>query len=165
MLMLSRLRLPVTREEPPRPLEEIHFMEYLDASPVTSSQIRLWTDQDPVLAKVKGWVLTGWPEKPPEEMLRAYFHRRREFSVEDGCLLWRSRVVVPAKGEDKLHPCYIKLTREFLAYVGAMFGGRELTRIWNCVSSHVKHVNSIKNLHLLYHYIRGLAQAMVESTY
>ena len=86
---VSRLPLPATREEPPRPAEVIHLMEYLDASPVTSSQIRLWTDQDPVLAKVKGWVLTGWPEKPSEEeKLRAYFHRKREFSVEDGCLLW-----------------------------------------------------------------------------
>ena len=99
---VSRLPLPLTREEPPRPPEVVHLMEYLDASPVTSSQIRLWTDQDPVLAKIKEWVLTGWPEKPPEEELRAYFHRKREFSVEDGCLLWGSRVVVPEKGRRRV---------------------------------------------------------------
>ena len=92
---ISRLPLPLTREEPLRPPEVM--MEYLDASPVTSSHIRRWTDQDPVIAKVKEWVLTGWPEKLQEKELRAYFHRKREFSLEDGCLLWGSRVVVPEK--------------------------------------------------------------------
>ena len=62
---VSRLPLPVTRVEPPKPAEVVHLMEYLDTSPVTSSQIRLWTDQDPVLAKVKGWILTGWPKNSP----------------------------------------------------------------------------------------------------
>ena len=81
---VSRLPLPVTREEPPR---VTHLMEYLDVSPLTSSQICLWTDQDAELAKVKGWVLTGWPEKPLEEKLHAYFHRKCDFSVEYGCLL------------------------------------------------------------------------------
>ena len=78
-------------------------MEYLDTSPVTSAQIRKWTNKDTVLAKVKQWVLSGWPEKPPDdEQLRPFTHRRCELSVEDGCLLWGSRVVVPEKGREKV---------------------------------------------------------------
>ena len=73
--------------------------------------VRLWTDQDPVIAKVKEWVLIGWPEKLQKEELCAYFHRKHEFNLEDGCLLWGSRVVVP---ERELYPCYIKLTQAFL---------------------------------------------------
>ena len=154
---VSRLPLPMTREEPPRPAEVVHLMEYLDASPVTSSQIRLWTDQDPILVKVKGWVLSGWPEKPPEEeKLRAYFHRKREFIVEDGCLLWGSRVVVPEKGRRRvvsmLHQAHPGISRMKSL---AMFGGRELMEIWSCVSSLAKHAKLIKNPHQLYHYIHG----------
>ena len=100
---VSRLPLPVTRAEPPKPAEVVHLMEYLDTSPVTSLQIRLWTDQDPVLAKVKGWILTGWPENSPDDKkLRAYVNRKRELSVEDGCLLWGSRVVVLEKGRKRV---------------------------------------------------------------
>ena len=100
---VSRLPLPVTREEPPKPAEVIHLMEVMDASPLTSSQIRVWTEQDPILAKVKNFVLTGWPDnKPNEEQLRPYSNQRRELSIEQGCLLWGSRVVVPEKGRKRV---------------------------------------------------------------
>ena len=113
---VSRLPLPVTRTEPPKPAEVVHLMEYLDTSPVTSSQIRLWTDQDPVLAKIKSWILSGWPENPPiEEDVRPFLHRQRELSVEDGILLWGSRVVVPQKGKKQvltmLHQAHPGITR------------------------------------------------------
>ena len=113
---VSRLPLPVTRAEPPKPAEVVHLMEYLDTSPVTSSQIRLWTNQDPILAKVKEWILTGWPENSPsDEKLRAYVNRKSELSVEDGCLLWGSRVVVPEKGRKRviamLHQAHPGITR------------------------------------------------------
>ena len=56
-----------------------------------------------MLAKVKGWILTGWPENSPDdEKLRAYVNRKHELSVEDGCLLWGSRVVVPEKGRKRV---------------------------------------------------------------
>jgi hypothetical protein len=76
-------------------------MEYLDSSPITSSQIRVLTDQDPTLSKVKVWILSGWPCKPPEaEEFRPYFHRKSELSVDEGCVLWGNRVVVPKRGTD-----------------------------------------------------------------
>jgi len=34
----SRLPLPVSQKEPPKPPEVIHLMEYLDMSPVSSAQ-------------------------------------------------------------------------------------------------------------------------------
>ena len=53
-----------------------------------------------MLAKVKQWVL---PENPPrDENVRPYIHRKRELSVEDGCLLWGSRVVVLEKGRGRV---------------------------------------------------------------
>ena len=100
---VSRLPLPETRTEPPKPAEVVYLMEYLDTSPVTSSQIRRWTEKDSVLAKIKHWMLSGWPKETPEdETLRPFFHRKCELSMENGCLLWGSRVVVPEKGKEKV---------------------------------------------------------------
>ena len=79
-------------------------MEYLDSSPVSSAQIRTWTDQDPLLSKVKRWILSGWPDPTPseEEELKPFSRRRYELSVEDGCVLWGSRVIVPQKGRPRV---------------------------------------------------------------
>ena len=93
--------LPITRNEPPKPADVVHLMEYLDSSSITSSQIRVLTDQDPTLSKVKVWILLGSPHDPPEaEEFRPYFNRKSELSVEDGCVLWGNRVVVPEKRRD-----------------------------------------------------------------
>ena len=73
-------------------------MEFLDSTLVTSTQIGEWTCRDPVLAKVKDWILTGWPaECPEQEETRPYWRRRYERSLEQNCVLWGSRVVVPPK--------------------------------------------------------------------
>ena len=56
---LSRHPAPGSKE-PPKPAEVMHLMEYLDSSPVSSAQIRTWTDQDPLMSKVKRWILSGW---------------------------------------------------------------------------------------------------------
>ena len=100
---LSRLPLPITRTEPPKPADVVHLMEYLDSSPITSSHIRQLTDHDSTLSKVKALTQAGWPNDPPDvEGIRPYFHRSRELSVEDGCVVWGNRVVVPEKGRDKV---------------------------------------------------------------
>ena len=86
---LSRLPAPGSKKEPPRPPEAVHLMEYLDSLPVSSAQIRTWTDQDPLLLKVKRWILSGWPDPTPneEEELKPFSRRRYELSVEGGCIL------------------------------------------------------------------------------
>ena len=92
-------------------------MEHLNASPVTSDKIRVWTDHDPVLAKVKVWVQTGWPDDrtTTDQDFRPYRRRQNELSVEDGCVLWGSRVVVPTKGRERvmeiLHDAHLGIAR------------------------------------------------------
>ena len=58
---MSRLPIGSTPPEARIPSEVIHLMEHLDASPTTSAQIRRWTNHDPVLSKVREWILTDWP--------------------------------------------------------------------------------------------------------
>ena len=71
---LSRLPLPTTLREVPISAEVVHLMEHLDPSPVTSSQIRTWMENDPLLSRVKGWVQSGWPdqERGETEELQPY---------------------------------------------------------------------------------------------
>jgi hypothetical protein len=49
---LSRLPFPETLEETPIPGDTIKLMELLEAIPLHSGQIRVWTRRDPVLSKV-----------------------------------------------------------------------------------------------------------------
>ena len=43
----------------------------------------------------------GWPDEIPES-LRPYWRRRLELTIEDDCLLWGTRVMVPLKLREKL---------------------------------------------------------------
>ena len=101
-------------------------MQHLNSTPVSTSNIRIWTEQDPILAKVKRWVLSGWPTQPADEReeLRPYRQRRYELSVEEGCVLWGNRVVVPPKGRDKVlsmlheaHPGIVRMKGFARGYV------------------------------------------------
>ena len=59
---LSRLPLPDTIKVTPLPGEMVMLLNYLESIPVQADDICKWTDEDPVLSKVKEWVLTGWPD-------------------------------------------------------------------------------------------------------
>ena len=60
--------------------------------------IREATQKDPILSRVVYFLLHGWPEEGslPEE-LRFYFTKQDEFTVEEGCLLRGTRVVIPTR--------------------------------------------------------------------
>lgn len=94
---LSRLPLPEHPTSVPLPAETIFLMEFLKSSPVTASHIRAWTRKDPLLARVLKYVKEGWPDVSAEE-LQPFTARRLELSVQDDCLLWGNRVVVPPPG-------------------------------------------------------------------
>ena len=69
----------------------------LDDSPVTSGDIRNWTQRDPVLSRVQRYMLNGWPES---DKTTQQFHRvRQELSIHEGCVMCGARVVVPTPGQ------------------------------------------------------------------
>ena len=100
---LSRLPLQTTHSEVPQPPELVHLVEYLDSTPLSCTQIRTWTDHDPILSRVRRWVQEGWPaqDRRNQEDLQPYVRRRDELSTEGGCVLWGSRVVMPEKGRKR----------------------------------------------------------------
>ncbi|XP_035806354.2 uncharacterized protein K02A2.6-like [Amphiprion ocellaris] len=98
----SRLPLPDTPSLCSLPPETVFLLERLSTSLVTAKQIKMWTDRDPVLSQVKRWLMQGWPAAVEQEELKPYARRQQELSVQDGCVLWGSRVTVPPPGRAQI---------------------------------------------------------------
>ena len=86
----------------PQPGETILLMEHLEETPVNSNQIREWTKRDPVMSKVLRFTMQGWPESYDSTTFKSYHNKKFELSVEDGCLLWGTRVIIPPPGRSKI---------------------------------------------------------------
>ena len=99
--LLSRLPLPEQPKEIPMPEELVLLMETMEFSPVTVKQIKTWTERDPVLSTVRRFVKQGWPKSVKPEF-RPYHARKLELSIQDDCLLWGSRIIVPKLGREQL---------------------------------------------------------------
>ena len=91
-----------TSKATPKPAEVVHLMEYLDTTPISSTQISCLTERDPELSKIREWILKGWPE------FHSFTRHKEELSVEEGCVLWGSRVVIPSTGQESV----VKLLQE-----------------------------------------------------
>ncbi|KAL3974523.1 interleukin 1 receptor-like 1 [Sarotherodon galilaeus] len=63
---------------------------------------RLANSPDPELSQVKQWLLQGWPATVEQDHLKPYAKRQQELSVQDGCILWGSRVIVPPPGRSQI---------------------------------------------------------------
>ena len=112
---LSRLPLPSYPSEVPVPGEVIQMLERLENTPLAAAQIKQWTRTDPVMSQVLLYATKGWPNSCQMETLKPYFARKDEISIQDGCLMWGSRVIVPSRGRqrvlDELHACHPGMTK------------------------------------------------------
>ncbi|XP_045769765.1 uncharacterized protein K02A2.6-like [Maniola jurtina] len=75
------------------------FIQFIENRfPIDSSQIRIESAKDKYISRVLEFVRTGWPKsgfKEADREMSAYWRRREELYVENGCLMWGCRVVVP----------------------------------------------------------------------
>ena len=70
---------------------------HLDNSPVTADQIRARTRRDPILSQVVQFLQQGWPTVQGDTpQLAPFFAKQTELSLYEGCILWGTRVIVPA---------------------------------------------------------------------
>ena len=135
--MLSRLPLEISNE---REDEDHVFCNQVEADldyeihnimdnlPITCRDIARCTSRNPNLGKVYEYTVSGWPAGCQDEEIQPYWNRRYEISVEDGCLLWGRRVIIPSQLQDKIigelhegHPgmCRMKaLARSFVWWPG-----------------------------------------------
>ena len=90
-------RLPLSTEvKDDSEMETMYYTEVLEALPVSSANISKASRQDPVLSRAIDFTTTTWPATVSDEV-KPYFHKRHELSVHQDCLLWGTRVLVPAK--------------------------------------------------------------------
>ena len=59
--VFSRLPLATSPQEISIPPEVVHLMERLEATPASDLQVHMQTACDPVLSKVKQYVMFDWP--------------------------------------------------------------------------------------------------------
>lgn len=108
-------RLPVGEASSGDPEEYFVFETVLMETPITATEISKHTDKDPVLAKVLEFTLSGWPNHCVDPAIQPYFTRRDELSLEDGCLIWGRRVIIPSKLHElilsELHECHPGMSR------------------------------------------------------
>ncbi len=98
----ARLPLPETLGAAPVPADVVLVLGQIESTTVKAAQIKSWTERDPALAIVKKFCMTSWPSATQDEQLRPYVQRQTEISIQDGCLFWGSRVVIPAKGRQQV---------------------------------------------------------------
>ena len=107
---LSRLPDPVQIKNVPIPEEIVLVMNYIDSGPVTWKQISQASRNDSIISKVINFVQSYWPQNVTDPELLPYFNRRKELSIDQNCLLWGARVVVPTKLQklvlQELHDCH-----------------------------------------------------------
>ena len=93
---LSRLPLQSTSRLGDVPEATAYNIRQLAALPLTSEAIKKATRTDIVLSKVLQYTKHGWPEQVAEAM-QPYATRKSEITVEDECLLWGIRVIIPKR--------------------------------------------------------------------
>ena len=74
----------------------INLLEHLLETSYDATDIKKFTNTDPVLSTVRRCILSG-STVPEEEDFKPYKTRQHELSVLQGCLLCGSRVVIPKK--------------------------------------------------------------------
>lgn len=117
---LSRLPLKVTKTEQSTELFWLGtYLHYVQESsmPVSCEQVKLETQKDPLLKKVLGYALYGWPSHVNKDNVELfpYFQRREEIAVEQGILLWGYKIIIPTSLRsyvlNELHASHLGITK------------------------------------------------------
>ncbi|XP_021359256.1 uncharacterized protein K02A2.6-like [Mizuhopecten yessoensis] len=101
---LSRMTLdPKVQSEEEDILDDTHVYQVsqLEQLPVTANRLRKETMKDAMLSRVYDAAMRGWSDAVDKE-LHAYYERRNEVTVQQGCLLWGIRVIIPSSLRDEV---------------------------------------------------------------
>ena len=96
----------------------------VDNLPVTAQEVSASTKADAVLSKVLRFTASGWPDDVDDERLQPYFRKRHELTVEQSCVLWGLRVVVPESLQSRVleelhvaHPGIVRMKQVARSFV------------------------------------------------
>lgn len=91
-------RLPQQTNQLHDEVDEVKLInsQQIESLPLNVDQVRKATRANQILSKVLHYTMTGWPDKTTAPEVTPYFNKRHEITVEDGCLLWGIRVIIPS---------------------------------------------------------------------
>lgn len=122
---LSRLPLPTSQREKSNAVDCFHVKQ-IEALPVNCREICRGSRRDPVLAQVMEMVSTGrFPEvKNGTSTLAPFINRKDELTLQQGCLMWGIRVIIPPKLRPQLlselhtgHPGVVRMKAVARSYM------------------------------------------------
>lgn len=73
----------------------LFHMQHFGDLPVTTSEVREQTNADSLLSTVYKYTQLGWPRAPFEDRLKPFHQCHTELSINDGCILRGTRLVIP----------------------------------------------------------------------
>ena len=129
--------------------------KFLEGIPVNNKMVREGTLKSPIVSCVLEYTRSGWPPQVDDARLEPHFNRRHELSVEQDCLMWGLRVIIPEKFQEQLleelhmaHPGIVRmkeLARSYIWWPGIDGNIEEL--VHTCAScQHVKSTPSVAPL-------------------
>ena len=109
-------RLPLSCDSLNYIPEEIDYLfAIVENTPVKVNDIQTETHKDECLIKVYDYCVNGWPENTVPDILKPYHSRKAELSLENGCILWGSRVIIPKSLQNDvlitLHDTHIGMSK------------------------------------------------------
>ena len=96
---LSRLPINTDFED-----ENVNYLLHVENSEfnLNFKKIRHETGKYPILAKVVRFVLNGWPNVKLAQEFQPFVNKKNELSLEQGCLMWGFRIIVPPIFQNKI---------------------------------------------------------------
>ena len=152
---LSRLPQPQTTNSDRVPRDLINLLHHLTGTTINASNIRRWTDTNPILSRVRQFILQGWPNTQLDDEYQPFCKRKAELSVLDGCVSWGSRVVVPPPGRqsvlEDLHDTHLGASK-MKSLARAYIWWPKMDNDW---LNHAPHVSRPVHILVKHHYIHG----------
>lgn len=94
---LSRVIEHARADQAQNERETYSYLNFIcdDVKTIDRNEIREATARDPILTKVRDYLLKGWPVQV-EEGLQSFKSKELELTLESGCILWGHRLVIPS---------------------------------------------------------------------
>lgn len=87
-------------EEEETQLDYLNFVE--TEAPIDSCKVRVETRGHPILGIIFNYIRYGFPKHTDNVLLKPFFCRQEELTIDNGIILWGYRVVIPTVLREQL---------------------------------------------------------------
>lgn len=101
---LSRLPLKKAYDKETVDPVETFQLSQIQVLPVSADMIRQATQRDSILLRMMGYTKQGWSAVNEKE-LEPFYKKKDKLTMQDGCLMSGSRILIPPKHQNTKHKC------------------------------------------------------------